>query len=103
MSAHDLERRVLVLAPTVRDAANTTQILAAAGIATTVCADVAGLLEQLAVGAGAVVVTEESLAVERAARLAGFLQEQPEWSDLPFIAVTRGGPDSAAAVQSLIA
>ena len=40
MSLRDLERRILVLAPTVRDAENTTQILGSAGLATHVCRDI---------------------------------------------------------------
>jgi len=101
VTAHALERRILVLAPTIRDAANTSKILGSAGIATEVCADVDALLAELAVGAGAVIVTEETLAPARMARLATFLRAQPTWSDLPFIAVTRGGPDSVAAAQAM--
>ena len=101
MTVHDLERRVLVLAPTVRDAANTTQILGQAGIRTTVCRELQALLHELEAGAGAVVVTEETLAAGRMGSLTGFLRKQPKWSDLPFIAVTRGGPDSVAAVQAM--
>jgi len=101
VSAHALERRVLVLAPTVRDAVNTSRVLGRAGIATAECVDVESLCTELAVGAGAVIVTEETLAPARMTRLAGFLGKQPKWSDLPFIAVTRGGPDSVAAVQAM--
>ena len=101
MSLRELERRVLVLAPTVRDAANTSKILGTAGIATSVCSDVEALCTELKVGAGAVIVTEETLAPGPMARLASFLARQPTWSDLPFIAVTRGGPDSVAAVQAM--
>ena len=101
MSVRELERRVLVLAPTVRDAANTTQILGTAGLNTFVCRDIDALCAELAIGAGAVVVTEETLAAQRMARIADFLRQQPQWSDLPFIAVTRGGPDSVAAAQAM--
>jgi len=101
MSVRDLERRLLVLAPTVRDAANTTHILGSAGLATFVCADIETLCAELEIGAGAVVVTEETLAAQRMARIADYLRNQPQWSDLPFIAVTRGGPDSAAAAKAM--
>ena len=46
-------------------------------------------------------MTEETLAAGRMGSLTAFLRKQPKWSDLPFIAVTRGGPDSAAAVQAM--
>jgi signal transduction histidine kinase len=101
VTVRELERRILVLAPTVRDAANTSKILGTAGIATNVCADVEALCSELKIGAGAVIVTEETLAPGPMARLASFLGRQPTWSDLPFIAVTRGGPDSVAAVQAM--
>ena len=39
MTVHELERRVLVLAPTVRDAANTTPLPGQAAIRSTVCRD----------------------------------------------------------------
>jgi len=101
MSVRELERRLLVLAPTVRDAVNTTQILGSAGLATFVCGDIESLCAELEVGAGAVVVTEETLAAQRMARIVDYLRKQPQWSDLPFIAVTRGGPDSAAAATAM--
>jgi signal transduction histidine kinase len=101
MSVRELERRILVLAPTIRDAENTRQILGTAGLATFVCPDIDALCAELAIGAGVVVVTEETLAAQRMARIADFLKRQPQWSDLPFIAVTRGGPDSVAAAQAM--
>ena len=101
MTLHALERRVLVLAPTMRDAENTSRVLGRVGIATAICADVEALCAEVAVGAGAVIVTEETLAPHRMAPLAELLRRQPKWSDVPFIAVTRGGPDSAAAVQAM--
>jgi signal transduction histidine kinase len=100
MSAEaDVERRVLVLAPTLRDALNTSRILGKAGISTYACSDVEGVCKEISNGAGALVITEETLAGGRAARLAAYLRDQPQWSDLPIIAVTRGGPDSAAAIH----
>ncbi len=95
----DPEERVLVLAPTLRDGLNTSRILAHAGIATYACGDITTVCSEIVRGAGALVITEETLAAGRAERLAQFLHDQPPWSDLPIIAVTRGGPDSAAAVQ----
>ena len=102
MSApEDLEQRVLVLAPTLRDGLNTTRILGAAGIATHTCRDIETVCAEIGRGAAALVITEETLSSGRAERLAAFLRTQPQWSDLPIIAVTRGGPDSAAAVQAM--
>jgi signal transduction histidine kinase len=94
-----LEERVLVFAPTLRDGLNTSHILGNAGISTYACSDIETVCAEIACGAGALVITEETLAAGRAEHLAARLREQPQWSDLPIIAVTRGGPDSAAAVQ----
>jgi signal transduction histidine kinase/CheY-like chemotaxis protein len=95
------ERRVLVLAPTERDATNTTRILGRAGIAAEDCCDIDALCSQARAGVGAIILTVETLATPRARRLADFLADQPKWSDLPFIALTREGPDSAAALQAM--
>lgn len=97
----DVEHRILVLAPTLRDAENTARILAVAGIATQACSDIDAVCAEVMEGAGALVITEETLAGGDAVRLAAFLADQPQWSDLPVIAVARGGPDSAAAVAAM--
>jgi signal transduction histidine kinase len=99
--AMDLEHRVLVLAPTLRDALNTSRILGCAGIGTDACGDIDAVCAAIDEGAGALVITEETLTGDRLARLAAFLGRQPQWSDLPVIAVTRGGPDSPAAVHAM--
>src|SRR3954452_16148446 len=98
---HDLERRVLVLAPTERDAQNTTRILQRQGIGSTVCRDIDALCREIAIGAGAVVLTEETLGAAHLARLVAVIEAQPHWSDLPFVALTRGGPDSEAATHAM--
>jgi signal transduction histidine kinase/CheY-like chemotaxis protein len=97
----DLEHRVLVLAPTVRDALNTSRILGRADIATHACADIRSVCDEISRGAGALVITEETITGNRGAQLVSFLGGQAQWSDLPIIAVTRGGPASAAAVQAM--
>ena len=97
----DAEQRVLVLAPTLRDALNTSRIIGNAGVVTHACSDIDDVCTEFAKGAAALVITEETLAADRGARLAKLLSDQPQWSDLPVIAVTRGGPDSAAAVQAM--
>ena len=49
-----------------------------------VCANVDGLAEEIAAGAGVALITEESLLSDRA-RLTEWLDGQPAWSDFPFI------------------
>ena len=84
--------RALVLAPHGRDAAVACQLLAEAGIAAHVCADLPTLVSELDVGVGVVLVTEEALATANLRAVSAWLAAQPEWSDLPFITLTsRGG------------
>ncbi len=97
----DLERRVLVLAPTGKDGANSRAVLGKAGIACTVCRDVQELCREMAAGAGAVLLTEEAFTLDRASCLAEALRGQPAWSDLPVVALSRGGPDSPAALRAM--
>ena len=100
-----LERRVLILAPTGRDAQLTRSVLAEAGIRCIACADLPGLVEEMAQGAGALLLSEEALSSEVALLyLADPLTRQPPWSDLPILLLAHQGADSAPvrkAVRSL--
>src|SRR4051794_22080749 len=95
------ENRVLVLAPTGRDGINSQAVLGKAGIACAVCRDIRELCREIEAGAGAVLLTEEALSMERANCLGDLLRLQPPWSDLPIIALSRGGPDSSAALRAM--
>lgn len=92
-----LERRLLVLAPTGRDAALSRTILSEAGVACSLCHDLTALIGALGDGAGAALLAEEALVPGEAARLVRALEAQPPWSDLPLLILTRGGADSPAA------
>ena len=89
------DHRVLMLAPTTRDAATTQALLGRAGIVAEVCADFERLIESLNEGAGAILVPEESLSSAQRQRLTNALVAQPAWSDLPVLVLTRAGADSA--------
>ncbi len=88
-AAYDpLSERVLVLAPTRRDAALARTLLADADLPAAIVADLPGLLHALAAGAGAVLLTEE--AVRTATSPAGRLDRRAAaWSDMPFVLLTR--------------
>jgi len=81
----DHERRVLILAPRGRDAEVIEQVLNRAGTPTTVSADLSDWVTCLQAGAGAALVTEEALADADTRSLFAWLDEQPAWSDFPFI------------------
>jgi signal transduction histidine kinase/ActR/RegA family two-component response regulator len=98
---HRLERRLLLLAPTERDATMAESILGDAGIDALACRDPAGLVAALAQGAGAVLIAEEMLADERSQPFVDALARQPPWSDLPVIILTAHGADSPTVVDAL--
>ena len=82
----------VILAPRGRDAAIAAAMLGEAAIGAVVCDSLAGLIEALRHGAGFVLVTEEAIATSDLRPLVAWLEEQEEWSDLPFILLTtRGG------------
>lgn len=93
------ETRVLILAPTGRDAFLLSSTLATANINSHICSNAVELLEQLKQGASAVLVTEEALSPSRISDLAAWLTTEPPWSDMPFLVLTARGRANAATTQ----
>lgn len=93
--------RVLVLAPTAADATLSRSVLAEAGLACHVCADLAELSRELDQGAGAVLSTEEMLAAGDTQPLMEALRRQPPWSDVPIILLCGSGADSPVAAWAM--
>jgi signal transduction histidine kinase/ActR/RegA family two-component response regulator len=81
----------LILAPVGRDATIASGMLREAGIASVICPDLDCLISELSNGVGFALVTEESLLGRDLRGLADWIRAQPEWSDLPFILLTRRG------------
>lgn len=82
----------VIFTPLGRDASVACAILAEANMAATIAPTLPAFVAALREGAGFAVVTEEALRDADLKGLAGFLAEQPEWSDFPFIVLTeRGG------------
>jgi signal transduction histidine kinase/ActR/RegA family two-component response regulator len=86
-----------------RDAEVVGQLLARQGEVCRVCKSLSELAREAARGAGCAVVTEESLAGDDFERLTRWLDEQPPWSDFPFIllATKRSGHRPQAALMML--
>jgi PAS domain S-box-containing protein len=84
-----LSERALILAPIGRDADVASKMLAEAAIRSAICRSLPELVEGLGAGAGFVLVTEEALDTADLHPLAEWLGEQPEWSDFPFVLLTR--------------
>ena len=81
----------LVLAPIGRDAAIAAGMLAESNIRAMICPDLDCLYQQLGDDVAFVLVTEEALLGVDLRALAGWIDNQPEWSDLPFVILTRKG------------
>ncbi|HVF42870.1 MAG TPA: ATP-binding protein [Pyrinomonadaceae bacterium] len=94
--------RVLILAPTGRDAEIASKYLVGAGLATEVCAGIVELCERIEEGGGAALVAEEALGSEGAPRLLGALARQPEWSDFPLVILAAGGGGDARKLKGLV-
>ena len=99
----DRSERALILAPHGRDALVALGMLAEAGFDGDVVSDVGQLVEELALGAGLGVVTAEAISTGSLHPLSRWLDEQPEWSDFPFVLLTRrgGGNGSGSATSAM--
>jgi PAS domain S-box-containing protein len=93
---HNLHSRVLVLAPTQRDAVVTRALFDQAEVPADICADASALHRELERGAGALLLTEEALATSALERVLAALRNQPAWSDVPVVMLMRGGLQSVA-------
>jgi PAS domain S-box-containing protein len=88
--------RVLVLAPIGRDADSAAILVRRHGLRAEAVADMRALAAAIDDDAGAVLITEEALIRADADPLVDALNNQPTWSDLPFVflASQRTGPPS---------
>ena len=96
-----VEQRLLILALTAKDAELTRSILNSASIHCLVCTTVQQVCEELAIGAGAVLISEESVILDGDNCLVAWLAHQPRWSDLPVLVAARHGADSAAVAKAM--
>ncbi len=94
-ASHRNERRVLVLPTTAADGAAIGKLFRANGIEFDLCAHMRELCEAYTVGAGTLIVAEEALLAD-CDELLSCIAEQPVWSDLPIIALSRSGRETAA-------
>jgi signal transduction histidine kinase/ActR/RegA family two-component response regulator len=83
-------RRVLLLAPTQRDALVAERILLDRNMQAQICNSMAELCLQAERGAGAALVAEERLRDGGTEMLLGLLDRQPQWSDLPVVILLTG-------------
>jgi signal transduction histidine kinase len=80
--------RILVLAPTGRDGRAACALLGQAGLVCEPCSGLDELQAGLDSGAGAAVIAEEALIGADLTSLLSWVDNQPPWSDFPFVILT---------------
>ena len=93
--------RILVAAPTRRDGEVTFELLSRAGLDGVICTGLQGVADELAAGVGAIVLTDAVIGDSSLTRLVSAIQQQPPWSDVPVLMLTRDKAHSASAIQAL--
>jgi len=86
--ANDRDHRILVLAPVGRDGPASAELLQHSNLDAYHCTSLSELVGEMAAGVGTVFVAEEGLFGRDTRPLAGWIESQPPWSDLPFIILT---------------
>jgi signal transduction histidine kinase/DNA-binding response OmpR family regulator len=95
------EYRVLVLAPTSKDASLTQGMLERAGVPCLCCPDLSRGCSELEIGAGTLLLAEELVSEDSMHLLTAWLNRQPPWSDLPVLLLSRVGADSTAVAGAM--
>ncbi len=87
--------RIFVVAPYGSDARLTSGILEEAGVRTVLCESIQQVCARAPEGCGACLLSEEALDKPALQLLQEWLGEQPSWSDMPVVLVTRAGEISS--------
>ena len=95
------DKRILVLAPTGKDAVLTARFFREAGLSVEICEDVSELCRKLNEGAGIIFLTEEVLTVHNTSCVIQELRGQPTWSDIPLIVLTAAGGESPTNIEAI--
>jgi PAS domain S-box-containing protein len=103
MTAREAEERVLVIAPSGRDAAAMADFIQSQGSQAQVCSTPGECARCITEGAGALLLTEEALKLPHMLELLETLKVQPPWSELPLIILTSGGQSRLASLLDSVA
>ncbi len=98
------ENRVLLLAPTAKDAAAAGEFFAAFGLGFLICRDLDEIRREIVEGAGVAIIPEEAILNDRGGCLARVIADQPPWADLPLIVLTSphgATPKTSMALESV--
>ena len=85
------ESRVLIVAPTGRDAALIAKLLSDAGIYSSECKSVEAALYEAERDAGAILLADEALHSGATESFQRFRDAEPAWSEIPVLLLTRRG------------
>ncbi len=89
-----MENRIVIFAPTGKDARLIAQVLRHAGVDHHQCATAAEVIDELARGAGGLLLADEALSAQLVSHLIAYFAEQPTWSDLPVLVMSHRGVDT---------
>ena len=93
--------RILIFAPTGRDAVLTANFLGQLGKTIYVCEDMAEVCAQAEQGCDLILLAEETLNENSVRLLTRMLSEQQPWSDIPITIITSGGEASPERLRIL--
>jgi signal transduction histidine kinase/ActR/RegA family two-component response regulator len=96
-----IDERVLMLAPTGRDAELMCSVLLDAGVKCKECEDMRQLCLSLQEGAAALIIAEEALEDGAYRDLTAVLAQQPPWSEPPVLLLSERGADSSIITEAL--
>ena len=84
------DERILIVAPTGRDAQLAAESLRRQGLCSLVCEDLVQMCDEFRRGAGALLIAEEAMFPRELPSFIDCLSLQPPWSDVPILLLTRG-------------
>ncbi len=102
MRAEVKELTALVFTPTGKDGALICDLLLRQQVDCLLCTTVAELAAGIASGAGLAIVAEEALTNTDIKAVAELIQNQPPWSDLPFLLLTSNGSEPSEASTRIL-
>ncbi len=84
----DRDHRVLVFAPIGRDGLASAELFRSSNLEAVNCRSLPELVCEMSAGVGAVFLAEEGLFGRETTALGQWIEQQPPWSDLPFVILT---------------
>jgi PAS domain S-box-containing protein len=102
-SQNNRDERILILAPTGRDAELAARFLNEAGLRSEVCGNIEEFCRRILNGSGLAFLTGEVLTPDAMLCLVEALSRQPAWSDVPLVVLTSGGEETPLNADALAA